>query len=150
MTSEYSGSKSDLPARALAAVRKSTRQRRVSEIALRRGHEPQFSGAGASDRDPAPIGSSIDELVETRGWHLDSAVGRVKAKWTHIVGNDIASHVQPNTYDGDSLTLHVVADSATWATQIRLLAPHILGRIDAEIGPGVVKQLTVSAGRRSG
>lgn len=150
MTREHFGPQSDLPARTLAAVRKSARQQRVSETDLRRRDQPQYSGARASDRDPALIGSSIDELVEIRGWHLESAAGNVHAKWPQIVGNDIADHVQPQKYDGDSSTLHVVADSATWATQIRLLTPHILRRIDAEIGPGVVKQLTVSAGRKSG
>lgn len=45
------------------------------------------------------------------------------------------------TFDGTILA--VKADSTAWATQMRLLTSQVLGRIDAEVGPGIVTELVV-------
>ena len=54
-------------------------------------------------------------------------VGAVFGRWDEIVGPSVAAHVRPVRVDGS--TLVVSADHPAWATQIRHLAPDILGRL---------------------
>lgn len=99
------------------------------------------SGAGADARDPSLLGDQLDRLLDERGWVADVTVGGVIGRWAEIVGPDIAAHVAPVTFDGTILA--VKADSTAWATQMRLLTSQVLGRIDAEVGPGIVTELVV-------
>ena len=63
-------------------------------------------------------------------------------RWTAVVGEDIAAHASPTALrDG---TLHVVAESTAWATQLRLLQTQLLAKIAAAVGDGVVKQLRIT------
>ncbi len=53
----------------------------------------------------------------------------------------MAAHCAPERFaDG---VLVVRADSTTWATQVRLLAPVLQRRLDEEVGAGVVERLEV-------
>jgi predicted nucleic acid-binding Zn ribbon protein len=108
----------------------------------RRDAGPQTrSGAGRDGRDPALVGEQLDRLMADRGWQLDVAAGAVMGRWPQIVGPDIAEHVTPVSFELGVLTLR--ADSTAWATQMRLMASAIIGRIDEEAGPGTVIELTV-------
>ena len=58
-------------------------------------------------------------------------------RWTEIVGADLAAHTRPDGFaDGE---LAVTADSTAWATQVRLLAPQLVKRLNAELGDGTVR-----------
>ena len=99
------------------------------------------SGPGKDGRDPALVGEELDRLLADRGWVADVTVGSVVGRWEQIVGPDIAAHVQPSSFEGSVLT--VAAESTAWATQMRLLTSMVLGRIEAEVGAGVVTELVV-------
>jgi predicted nucleic acid-binding Zn ribbon protein len=101
----------------------------------------QRSGAGPDRRDPQPFGSSISRLVQERGWSTPIAVGGVVGRWDQVVGDEVAAHCQPETFEEKVLTVRT--DSTAWATQMRLLAPTILQRLTEELGPGVVERLVV-------
>lgn len=101
-----------------------------------------MSGSGRDGRDPALIGEQLDRLMSDRGWQVDVAVGSVMGRWTHIVGGEVAAHVVPVSFERGVLTVR--ADSTAWATQMRLLASTLLGRIDAEVGQGTVSELKVN------
>lgn len=103
--------------------------------------EPTLSGAGRDGRDPTLLGDQLDRLLVDRGWKVDVAVGAVMGRWPEIVGPDIAAHVVPVTFEDAVLT--VQADSTAWATQTKLLASHVLSRIEDEIGVGAVTELKV-------
>ncbi len=62
-------------------------------------------------------------------------------RWAQIVGEEIAAHVSPETFEGGTLTVR--ADSTAWATQVRLLAPTLLRRLAEELGEGVVERVAV-------
>lgn len=98
------------------------------------------TGEGAA-RDPRLLDAEMDRLVRSRGWGADVQVGAVIGRWATIVGGDVAAHVQPLGFDGTVLT--VQADSTAWATQMRLLTHSVLTRIEAEVGAGVVTEITV-------
>ena len=56
-------------------------------------------------------------------------------RWEQIVGPELAAHTRPDGFaDGE---LAVTADSTAWATQVRLLAPALVGRLNAELGDGI-------------
>jgi predicted nucleic acid-binding Zn ribbon protein len=77
------------------------------------------------------------------------------------VGDQVAQHAQPVSFvkdpDTDGGRLVVQTDSTAWATQMRLLAPTVLTRLNAELGDGTVTFIEVrgpsaprwSHGRRS-
>ncbi|MDP9393689.1 MAG: DciA family protein, partial [Actinomycetota bacterium] len=99
------------------------------------------SGAGPDDRDPQPLGRAVARLLAERGWEVPVAVGVVTERWDEVVGEQIGAHCRPDGYADGVLT--VVADSTAWATQVRLLAPALVRRLNDELGPGTVIRVTV-------
>ena len=68
-------------------------------------------------------------------------MGSVFGRWAEIVGHDLAAHTRPDSFaDGE---LAVAADSTAWATQVRLLAPVLVRRLNAELGDGSVRRVKV-------
>ena len=91
--------------------------------------------------DPQPLVSAIGGLLDTRGWQQQAAMGSVFGRWAEIVGHDLAAHTRPDSFaDGE---LAVTADSTAWATQVRLLAPVLVRRLNAELGDGSVRRVKV-------
>ena len=91
--------------------------------------------------DPQPLVSAIGGLLDTRGWQQRAAMGSVFGRWAEIVGHDLAAHTRPDSFaDGE---LVVTADSTAWATQVRLLAPVLVRRLNIELGDGSVRRVKV-------
>ncbi|MEV4441246.1 DciA family protein [Streptomyces sp. NPDC049577] len=101
------------------------------------------SGARADGRDPLPLGSAINRLITERGWEKPAAVGGVMGRWPQIVGPEVALHCAPQKYDEDARVLTVLCDSTAWATQLRLLAPQLVARLNDDLGQGTVKMIKV-------
>ncbi|MGW0230057.1 DUF721 domain-containing protein [Actinopolymorpha singaporensis] len=99
------------------------------------------SGAGPDDRDPQVLDATIGRLVDERGWSTDVAVAGALARWDHIVGPDVAAHCRAERYVDAELTVR--ADSTAWATQVRLLAPSLVRRLNEELGDGTVRRVVV-------
>jgi predicted nucleic acid-binding Zn ribbon protein len=91
--------------------------------------------------DPQPLNSAIDGLIHEQGWRLAAATGSVFGRWVQIVGPELAAHTRPEGLADGELT--VTADSTAWATQVRLLAAHLVRRLNAELGDGAVKRVKV-------
>ncbi|KFG07255.1 MULTISPECIES: DUF721 domain-containing protein [Streptomyces] len=101
------------------------------------------SGARADGRDPMPLGPAINRLITERGWETPAAVGGVMGRWPQIVGEDLARRCVPERYDEDERVLHVRCDSTAWATNVRLLAPQLVARLNEDLGHGTVRLLKV-------
>jgi predicted nucleic acid-binding Zn ribbon protein len=112
---------------------KKTRRRRLT------GN--QVSSARADDRDPQLLTNTLGRLMREQGWEVDVAVHGVMARWPSIVGPEMASHCQPESYTDTELTVRT--DSTAWATQVRLLAPDLVRRLNAELGDGTVTRVKV-------
>ena len=125
------------PGQARGASRPSNRHRG------KRRPPADYSGPGPDDRDPQPVGSAVDELVGERGWKQALAVGGVEGRWGQIVGSEVAAHCLPEEFEAGRLTVR--ADSTAWATQVRLLAPTLLARLNDDLGAGTVTHLQVLA-----
>ena len=123
------------PARARRSARSPGRRWRSSSAPA------AYSGARPDDRDPQPIAASVDDLVSERGWAEPIAIGGVEGRWAQIVGDDIAGHCLPEEFEAGRLTVRT--DSTAWATQVRMLVPTLLARLNDELGAGTVTHLQV-------
>jgi predicted nucleic acid-binding Zn ribbon protein len=128
-------------ARAAARRRGSGRQRRPEGDAADSASAPQRSGARPDDRDPQRLDHTIDRLLAERGWETTAAVHGVVGRWDEIVGAEVAAHCRPDRFADGVLT--VIADSTAWATQVRLLAPQLVRRLNEELGHGTVARVSV-------
>jgi predicted nucleic acid-binding Zn ribbon protein len=102
---------------------------------------PRRSGPGADGRDPALIGDALSRLAAERGWSAELSVGGVVGRWREVVGDQVADHCAPETFEDGVLVVRT--DSTTWATNLRLLVPELLGRLEVELGAGVVREVKV-------
>ncbi|MCA5894127.1 DciA family protein [Isoptericola sp. NEAU-Y5] len=103
--------------------------------------EPRYSGKGPGARDPQLLSDVIGRLLRDKGWTSDVSVGGVIGRWREVVGDQVADHCEPETFEDKVLVVR--ADSTAWATQVRLLVPTLLRRLSEEVGEGVVEQVTV-------
>ena len=139
---------SDLARAALAAAREANGgpEARKKKY-VRRGagavdrRRRRWSGAGADERDPQPLGRIVGRIALERGWSPRLTTGRLFDRWAVIVGADVAEHARPVELKDGELT--VQADSTAWATQLRLLQKQLLVKIAAGVGRDVVKRLKV-------
>jgi predicted nucleic acid-binding Zn ribbon protein len=68
-----------------------------------------------------------------------SVLASVFARWEEIVGPAVAGHARPLSLRGHVLVIGT--DQPGWATQLRFLAPDLLGRLAAAVGDGAVERL---------
>lgn len=124
-----------------AARRKAAGQSaRASGGSAARLRRRRWSGAGPdAARDPQPLGSTMRVWVKAAGVGADLTRATLFGRWESIVGADVASRCIPTSFvDGE---LVVQAESTAWATQIRLLAPQLLARINGELGDRTVLRI---------
>jgi predicted nucleic acid-binding Zn ribbon protein len=103
--------------------------------------EPRSGGKGPNARDPQLVTDVLARLLRDKGWTSDVSVGGVIGRWREVVGDQVADHCRPETFENKVLVVR--ADSTAWATQVRLLTPTLLRRLAEEVGEGVVEQVTV-------
>lgn len=134
----------DLARVALRAAKEQARARGAAARQQRQARRGGLrSGARADGRDPQSLGSAINRLIAERGWETPAAVGGVMGRWPQIVGPEVAQHCAPQRYDEDDRVLTVRCDSTVWATQLRLLAPQLVARLNTDLGHGTVRLLKV-------
>ena len=110
-------------------------------IAGDRARAGGWTSAGPDVRDPQQVASTIRDLVDGRGWARTTQVATVLACWEQIVGEAIAAHCRPEAVNDGELVL--AAESTSWATQLRLLAPTLIARVDEQLGKGLVTAIRV-------
>jgi len=130
-------------ARSLAGSNRAPRRRSQPLRAgqRRRRIDPKASGAHPDDRDPQLLDSTIGRLIAAQGWDTDVRVHGVFSRWEHLVGPEVAQHCHPEAFAEGKLAVRT--DSTAWATQMRLLAPTVLRRLNEELGDGTVTFIDV-------
>ncbi|BDZ42071.1 hypothetical protein GCM10025865_13700 [Paraoerskovia sediminicola] len=83
----------------------------------------------------------MTNFLSHRGWTPDVTVGGVIGRWREVVGDQVADHCEPESFDAGVLVVR--ADSTAWATQVKILVPRLLERLAQEVGDGVVSSVTV-------
>jgi predicted nucleic acid-binding Zn ribbon protein len=109
--------------------------------APRRRGGPRTSGAFPSDRDPQLVDNALARLISNHGWELDLRVQSVFGRWAELVGDEVASHCTPESFADTRLVVRT--DSTAWATQLKLLAPTVVRRLNEELGHGTVTVIDI-------
>ncbi|MEV5593408.1 DciA family protein [Streptomyces sp. NPDC052496] len=134
----------DLARQALVAAKEQAKARGAAAQQKKQARRGGLrSGARADGRDPLPLGAAINRLITERGWETPAAVGGVMGRWPQLVGPEVAQHCEPQKYDEEARVLTVQCDSTVWATQLRLLAPQLVARLNQDLGQGTVKLIKV-------
>jgi predicted nucleic acid-binding Zn ribbon protein len=85
------------------------------------------------------LGSVINKIVS------DSDIGKKIKKfnifnhWSDIVGSDIGNKTKPEKLLRQ--TLYISVTSSTWANELSMMAPQLIGRINNFIGDDIIKEL---------
>jgi predicted nucleic acid-binding Zn ribbon protein len=142
-TDELAAAAEDAAAAALQRARAAARDKglRPGLKPMRRRRPGEPSKVRHDGRDPLLLGDQLDRLLSDRGWKVDVAVGSVMGRWPQIVGDEVAQHCTPVTFELGVLTVR--ADSTAWTTQLRLLEASIMGRLENEVGKGTVAALKI-------
>jgi len=99
------------------------------------------SGARPDDRDPQLLDQAMGRLIASHGWELDLKVQGVFGRWAELVGSEVADHCTPESFEDGRLVVRT--DSTAWATQLKLLSPSVVRRLNTELGHGTVTVIEV-------
>ena len=102
---------------------------------------PRGIKRGSRD-DPEPLAQFLGKLIVDQGWEGNLSAQQVFTDWATIVGEEVAQHCIIAGYEDGQLD--VEADSTAWATQLRLLAPRIVAKLNAQLGQGSVVRINIS------
>ena len=112
------------------------RQKKSRRAATSSDSSPQPFGAG---RDPRAMSENVQALLSRMGWTEHIEVASVTARWREVIGDQIADHCEPVSFDEGVLLLR--ASSSAWATQMQLMSGQVRHRLNEEFGREVVKEL---------
>jgi predicted nucleic acid-binding Zn ribbon protein len=97
--------------------------------------------ARAARDEPSRLADLLGEVVNDQGWEERLAAQRVFTDWAGIVGPEVAQHSEVISFDDGEV--EVRTDSTAWATQLRLLAPRIVAKLNELMGDGSVLRIQV-------
>ncbi|KAA1380352.1 DUF721 domain-containing protein [Aeromicrobium fastidiosum] len=95
----------------------------------------------AKNEDPSTISDLLGQVVRNQGWTEKLDDQRIFTEWATIVGPEVAQHAQIDGFD--DTVVHVRATSTAWATQLKLLAPRIVAKLNEALGDGTVTRIDV-------
>src|SRR5699024_266812 len=87
-------------------------------------------------RDPQGIGLILRRVLSDLGWNAGMNSGRVLAEWDEIVGERLATHCRPVSFEDGVLV--VSASSFAWAAQVGRLDPQPVAADDALADPSAL------------
>jgi len=126
---------------ARATARTSPGRRKASRRVDRPRTPGRISGAHPDDRDPQTLDSALTRMVDDRGWQVDLRVASMFARWAEIVGPEVGAHSKAESFADGRLVVRT--DSSAWATQLKLLAPSVVRRLNDDLGHGTVQVIEV-------
>ena len=91
--------------------------------------------------DLESVGIVLAEVIETSGWTTRIGLANLLGRWPELVGEVNASHSKPEAYEERVLTVR--AESTTWATSLRQLAPNLVAALNEKLGDGTVERIVV-------
>lgn len=112
------------------------------DVRDRSRNAPGYSGARPDPRDPQGIELVLRRVLSDLGWNSGMSAGRVLEEWDEIVGERLATHCRPVSFDDGVLV--VSASSSAWAAQLRMLTPQLVTTIEKHVGSHVVSELKVT------
>ena len=102
-----------------------SRDQKRREDNQKRGSQPFESG-----RDPVKASASLEQLFGEFNWTSQLAQATLFTQWNKVVGEDSAEASYPEELKNEVLSVR--CRSTAWATQLRLLGPQILEKINQQ------------------
>jgi predicted nucleic acid-binding Zn ribbon protein len=81
-------------------------------------------------RQPAPLADALASYLKQSGFSKRLQQAGIIEEWAELVGSQIAAVTAPESVTPDGV-LRVRVASAAWATELSLMAPRILARLNA-------------------
>ena len=81
-------------------------------------------------REPAPLADALASYLKQSGFSKRLQQAGIIEEWAELVGSQIAAVTAPESVTPDGV-LRVRVASAAWATELSLMAPRILARLNA-------------------
>ncbi len=91
--------------------------------------------------EPTLLGDLLKEVIAEEGWTREVSVHQLLARWPALVGPVNAAHSVPVGYADAVLTVR--AESSTWATSLRTIAPQLVAVLNEQLGQGTVTRVIV-------
>jgi len=88
-----------------------------------------------------PVADVVGEVIASQGWQGKVSLHMLQARWPELAGNINADHSKPVALEGT--VVQVEAESSTWASALRLIAPQLVAKINQAIGDGSVTRVDV-------
>lgn len=76
------------------------------------------------------VGDTVDQVLAKQGLARRVAQASVVTEWAALVGPQIAAVTRPESVTPDGV-LWVAVASPAWATELRMMTPRILARLNA-------------------
>jgi predicted nucleic acid-binding Zn ribbon protein len=73
-----------------------------------------------------------------------TTLARVQEMWERVLGPAIAGSARPTAERDGVLT--VICEAAVWAQELDLMAPELIGRLNAELGEDALRRLRCRSG----
>jgi predicted nucleic acid-binding Zn ribbon protein len=89
-------------------------------------------------RAPARVGEVLDAYLTRAGLGRRLAQAQVIPDWPRLVGPQIAAVTSPESVSPDG-TLFVRVATSAWMTELQLMAPEIMARVNAGRGAGRIR-----------
>jgi predicted nucleic acid-binding Zn ribbon protein len=118
---------------------------RALRLGRRRPRGTTSSGAQPDERDPQTLDVTLDRFVGEQGWETELRVHGVFARWSALVGREVAEHAHPESFADGRLVVRT--DSTAWATQMKMLAGDLVRRLNEVLGDGTVTVIDVAGPR---
>jgi predicted nucleic acid-binding Zn ribbon protein len=141
--SEHTADGLDLARTLARATARSTPGRKSAVGRTTRGgpRVGRVSGAHPDDRDPQTLDAALTRVIDDHGWQVDLKVASMFARWAELVGAEVGAHSRAESFADGKLVVRT--DSTAWATQLRLLAPSVVRRLNEDLGHGTVVVIEV-------
>ena len=94
-----------------------------------------------SKDDPMPLGEALGSVIRQRGWSTELNVHTLLGRWPSLVGETVADHSTPEGYADGVITVRT--DSTAWASQLRLMVPQLVAKLNETLGDGTIKRIAI-------
>jgi predicted nucleic acid-binding Zn ribbon protein len=95
----------------------------------------------APSEGPEALGELIQGVIRQQGWSTEISLHHLLGRWPALVGPVNAEHSRPESYADRVLTVR--AESTTWATSLRQIAPQLVAVLNEQLGQGTVERVVV-------
>ncbi len=91
-------------------------------------------------RRPVTIREALQTYLSRTGLERRLAQAQVVPEWPRLVGPPIAAVTEPESVTADG-TLFVRVATSAWMTELQLMTPEIMARLNAGRGAGRIKTI---------